>query len=88
MMTEAESAAQEMPCPRCKKMHKKGPYVPRPELAKKPLGDVIPNSPSGQEVRYGTPIGPADVQCECGANLRHTVPIFCVDIYGWHWRIL
>ncbi len=77
------SKGEEMPCPRCKKLHAVGDYGPRPELATKPLGDEI--SPGG--VRYGTPYAPPDVTCECGAVLRHTVPIFATDPYGWHWRI-
>ena len=77
------SAQEEMPCPRCKKLHRKGEYVPRPDLAKKPLGEMMKNG-----VRSGTPYAPLDLTCSCGAVLRVTVPIFCVDPYGWHWRIL
>jgi hypothetical protein len=83
-MAENES----MPCPRCGKLHKEGPYVPRPELAKKPLGDFLTWGPYAGKVRAHTPFSPADVQCECGATLRSTVPLFNVDVYGWHWRIL
>jgi hypothetical protein len=28
---------------------------------------------------------PPDVQCPCGLVLRHAVPIFMVDPFGWHW---
>lgn len=81
------SVGQEMPCPRCGKMHVVGEYVPHPERATKPLGKVMPNVSRihGVEVREGTPFGPDDVQCDCGATLRHTVPIFGS---GSHWRIL
>lgn len=84
------AANESMPCPRCGKMHEKGEYVPRPELAKQPLGKVMEGASKtyGVEVRSGTPVCPADVECECGATLRHTVPIFIVGVYGWHWRIL
>ena len=81
---------EQMPCPRCKKLHIIGPYIPRPELAQKPLGKIMEASTRkyGTEVRSGTPFCPADVPCDCGALLRHTVPIFRVSIYGWNWRIL
>ncbi len=81
---------EQMPCPRCKTLHARGEYLPRPELATKPLGNVMAASTRkyGFEVRSGCPIGPADVVCACGATLRHTVPIFAVGVYGWHWRIL
>ncbi len=77
---------EEMPCPRCKKKHPKGKYVPRPELAKKPLGEKVLRVVDGVEVRSGTPFAPPDVQCDCGATLRHIVPIFAVDPYGWRWE--
>ncbi len=96
MTTSQPSALEEMACPRCGKLHALGAYGPRPELAKKPLGELLRGKdgqpyPPGHKyhgVRSGTPYGPADVSCECGAVLRHTVPIFAVDPYGWHWRIL
>lgn len=78
---------QSMPCPRCKKQHEVGEYIPRPELATKPLGEPMTEG-KYQGVRNGTPFAPADVQCECGAALRYTVPHFAVDPFGWHWRIL
>lgn len=83
-------AEEQMPCPRCKRMHACGEYIPRPELATKPLGKVVPkvSEKYGKEVRSGTPFAPPDIQCECGATLRHTVPLFAVGPYGWHWRIL
>lgn len=89
-MNMNNGSSESMPCPRCGKMHERGEYVPRPECATKPLGKVMEKSSKkwGFEVRENTPIGPKDVQCDCGATLRHTVPIFCVSIYGWHWRIL
>lgn len=67
------SDEESMPCPVCGKMHPRGPYEPRPER---------------QKPGKGVPIGPADVRCECGALLRHFVPIFRTDRYGWHWRAL
>lgn len=84
------SANEQMPCPRCKKMHAKGEYVPRPELATKPLGRIMEAASKryGIEVRAGTPVAPNDVQCDCGAKLRHVVPIFAVDPYGWRWEIM
>jgi hypothetical protein len=69
-----DSSAEEMPCPRCKKMHQRGPYVKRPDL-KEPKHE-------------GVPVCPADVWCDCGATLRHFVPIFMMDRYGWHWEIV
>lgn len=90
------STNEQMPCPRCKKLHSEGDYIPRPELAKEPLGELLKDKlgnpyPEGHEyhgIRSGTPYAPADVVCDCGATLRHTVPIFASDIYGWHWEIL
>lgn len=67
------SADQQMPCPRCRRLHKRGEYVKRPDL---------------QTKAKGVPIGPQDVICDCGAKLRHTVPIFMIDVFGWHWRIM
>lgn len=29
---------------------------------------------------------PPDVECPCGLVLRHSVPIFKVDPYGWRWE--
>lgn len=80
----------EEPCPRCKKMHERSDYIPRPELATKPLGKIIESASKkqGVEVREGCPYAPLDVECECGATLRHTVPIFRVTNSGWYWRIL
>ena len=69
------SMTEEMPCPRCKTMHAKGKYAP--------LG-----KPMRSGVLSGTPYAPQDVDCQCGAKLRHVVPIFKVDPYGWHWKIL
>jgi hypothetical protein len=82
--------SEEMPCPRCKKMHARGDYGPRPELATKPLREVSEawSRKYGKEVRNGTPFAPPDVQCECGALLHYTVPLFAIGPYGWHWRIL
>ena len=85
------SANESMPCPRCKTLHEQGEYIPRPELATKPLGRLMEAATKryGTPTYSGTPIGPADVHCECGALLRHTVPLFAVGHpYGWHWRIL
>ena len=84
------SVEESMPCPRCKKMHAKGEYGPRPELATKPLGKVVEAATRkhGSEVRSGTPYAPPDVTCDCGAVLRHSVPLFKVDAFGWHWRIM
>jgi hypothetical protein len=87
---------ESMPCPRCGKQHEKGEYRPQPGQAQKPLGDLVvgkdgnPHPPGHRlhGVRSGTPFGPDDVTCECGAVLRHTVPVFAVGPYGWHWRIL
>ena len=81
---------QEMPCPRCGVMHAVGEFIPRPELATKPLGEVMETASKayGIPVRSGTPIAPADVNCTCGATLTVTVPFFATDPYGWHWRIL
>lgn len=90
------SATDSMPCPRCHKQHQQGEYVHRPKLAKKPLGELLRGKdgkpyPPGHKyhgVRNGTPVCPPDVQCDCGATLRYTVPLFKTDPYGWHWRIL
>jgi hypothetical protein len=79
----AKKTNEAMPCPRCGAMHQRGEYGPRPELATRPLGKEIRPG-----VRSGTPYAPPDMQCPCGAVLRHTAPIFAVDPYGWHWRIL
>lgn len=89
-LSMASSKNESMPCPRCKKLHERGDYVPRPELARKPLGKVLEASTKkyGVEVRSGTPLGPLDVDCECGAKLRHVVPLFAVNPYGWRWEIL
>jgi hypothetical protein len=89
-------ANERMPCPRCGKQHERGDYQPRPELADRPLGDLLKGKdgkpyPEGHKlhgVRSGTPFAPPDVRCGCGALLRHTVPIFASGPYGWHWRIL
>jgi hypothetical protein len=69
-----KTPTQAMPCPRCGRPHPVGQYGPRPDLK--------------MEGTDGTPYAPPDVRCDCGALLRHTVPIFAVDPYGWHWRIL
>ena len=91
-----DSADQTMPCPRCRRPHRRGEYGHRPEHAKKPLGNLLRGRdglpyPPGHRchgVRSGTPFGPADVACPCGARLRHVVPIFCTDPHGWHWEIM
>lgn len=78
---QTASADQQMPCPRCSKLHRAGPYVARPDL----------KQPAVNEIAYsaaGVPHCPADVDCDCGAKLRHSVPLFAVGPYGWHWRIL
>lgn len=96
-LPESVSDTNAMPCPRCLTLRARGPYVPRPELAKKPLGEFLTDRKTGKPyalghkfhgVRSGTPVAPADVLCDCGAKLRHTVPIFSVDVFGWHWSIL
>lgn len=63
-----------MPCPRCGKQHEPSEYKPQPQRQR--VGS------------RGIPHAPDDVQCECGAVLRHVVPLFCVDVFGWHWKIL
>lgn len=73
----------EMPCPRCSRKYECGDCVPRPELAKKPLGPMLKSG-----VRAGTPYTPNDVVCECGAILRVVVPIFKVSEAGWYWEII
>lgn len=65
---------ESMPCPRCGEEHERGQYVERLELA-------LPNS-------KGKPYAPPDVQCDCGALLRHSVPVMKVNATGWVWRIL
>ncbi len=92
------SADEKMPCPKCAYPHRKGEYVHRPELATSgQLGALLKDKRTGQPyppghechgVRYGTPVCPRDVTCRCGAILRHTVPLFHVGPYGWHWTIL
>ncbi len=84
-----------MPRPKCKRRHPAGDYVPRPELATRPLGELTKDKhgdpyPYGHKfhgVRYGTPFCPPDVACPCGALLRYTVPLFKVSSCGWEWRI-
>lgn len=61
------------PCPRCGMMHLAGEYVARPDL---------------QNDQKGMPHCPPDVQCTCGALLRHSVPLFKISKSGWVWRIL
>lgn len=73
MNEKLKSEDEEMPCPRCKKLHARGQYIQRHDH---------------QKPGRGIPVGPADVSCGCGALLAHTVPYFAVDRYGWHWRIL
>jgi hypothetical protein len=82
------------PCPHCGKMHAPGDYGPRPDLAKKPLGNLLvdqtgrPHEPGSKYhgVRSGTPFAPPDVRCDCGALLRHVVPIFMTNANGYEWR--
>lgn len=62
------------PCPRCGKYHEASEYVKRPELKK--------------SKESGIPLAPLDIECDCGAKLRHTVPLFKVTANGWRWRIL
>jgi hypothetical protein len=62
-----------MPCPRCGKQHAAGPFQAQPDR-KKANDD-------------GMPYAPDDVQCDCGAVLRHTVPLFVTTSQGWEWRI-
>lgn len=95
-MTVIDPATETMPCPRCGKHHERGLYGPRPDLAKKPLGNLLKGKdgkphPPGHKyhgVRSGTPYGPPDVTCACGAVLRHIVPIFKTTSTGWVWTIL
>jgi hypothetical protein len=73
MLNEIKPEDQEMPCPRCKTLHKKGEYKPQPER---------------QKDGKGIPYGPDHVQCDCGAKLMHVVPLFMNSHFGWEWRIM
>lgn len=68
------SEGESMPCPRCGKQNEVGPYVQRPDLRK--------------DDRRGMPLAPEDVVCECGAVLRHSVPLFKVTSTGWLWQMI
>lgn len=78
---------QPRPCPKCGKSQNYGAFLPRPELATRPLGRLLPDSAygpgyEGPPIQVGTPIVPADVECECGAVLRYKVRL---DGTGWAW---
>lgn len=64
---------QEMPCPVCKKMHKRDELMIFKDVERGKVRKIV---------------SPPDVLCDCSARLRYTVQLFCGDIYGWHWRIL
>lgn len=63
------------PCPRCGRLHVPSEYKPQPQRF-------------DPKINEGVPIAPDDVQCPCGATLRHSVPFFKVNASGWVWRIL
>lgn len=63
---------QQNPCPNCQRMQTAGKYTPH---------EV--DTPEGKRIA----MNPPDVLCECGATLRHTVPLFHQG-NGWKWRIV
>lgn len=69
--TPKTETANAEPCPYCGRLHECGGYIERPDLTK-------PGS--------GMAYAPADKQCECGALLRHSVPLFKMSATGWVWR--
>lgn len=72
--SEQENIIVMEPCPRCGMMYAAGEYKPQP--SRKP------------ETLKGMPFAPDDIDCQCGAKLRHSVPMFKVNASGWYWKIL